>query len=66
MEKSSYEIKYNDWFTIRMTSEREPMDETEFTKAALEAVLSDIVMRGNQGEAEGGIEELWGSVKIFV
>lgn len=48
MEKTIYEIKYNDWFTVRMESERELMEEIEFDKAALEAVLADIVLRVKQ------------------
>jgi hypothetical protein len=30
MEKTIYEIKYNDWSSVRMESEREPMEEIEF------------------------------------
>ncbi|UUZ80304.1 hypothetical protein LJK88_36170 [Paenibacillus sp. P26] len=59
MEKTIYEIKYNDWFTIRMESEREPMEEIEFDKAALEAVLADIVMRGKEQSNEVEKEALW-------
>jgi hypothetical protein len=30
MEKTVYEIKYNDWFTLQMESEREPMEQIGF------------------------------------
>ncbi|WP_199614598.1 hypothetical protein [Paenibacillus alkalitolerans] len=55
MEKTIYEIKYNDWFTVRMTSDREPMEEIEFDKAALEAVFADIVLRVK--DRQGSVEE---------
>lgn len=60
MEKTIYEIKYNDFFTVRMTSEREPMEEIEFDKAAFEAILADIVlrMRGLPGTVDE-TESLW-------
>lgn len=60
MEKTIYEIKYNDWFTVRMTSEREPMEEIEFDKAALEAILADIVLRARgRPDAVDETEALW-------
>jgi hypothetical protein len=59
-EKTIYEIKYNDWFTVRMTSEREPMEEIEFDKAALEAILADFVLRGkSRTGAMNETEDLW-------
>jgi hypothetical protein len=60
MEKTIYEIKYNDWFTVRMTSEQEPMEEIEFDKAAFQAVLADIVLRAmNQPSAKDETEAVW-------
>jgi hypothetical protein len=60
MVKTIYEIKYNDWFTVRMASEREPMEEIEFDKAALVAVLADIVLRlRNRSDTVDETETLW-------
>jgi nitroreductase len=60
MEKTIYEIKYNDWFTLQMESEREPMEEIEFDKAALEAVLADIVLRAkHRSGSREETEALW-------
>ncbi|RCW42368.1 hypothetical protein [Paenibacillus prosopidis] len=60
MEKTIYEIRYNDWFRVRMESEREPMEEIEFVKAALEAVMADIVFRvRDHSGTMGDTETLW-------
>ncbi|WP_248924382.1 hypothetical protein [Paenibacillus hamazuiensis] len=66
MEKTIYELNYNDWFSMRMMSEREPMEELEFDLAALEAVLADMVLRAkNREREEDGSETraLW--TKVF-
>ncbi|WP_276357930.1 hypothetical protein [Cohnella caldifontis] len=59
-EKTTYEIQFNESFTVRMQTENEPMSPEEFDKAAFEAVLADLVLRAKD-ESDGGEnpEDLW-------
>lgn len=60
MEKTVYEIQYNEGFTLRMISENDSMEQMEFDKAAFEAVLADVVLKSKEEPATvEEMEVLW-------
>jgi len=48
MEKTIYEVQYNEGFTLRMMSESDSMGQIEFDKVAFEAILADFVLRAKE------------------
>ncbi|WP_229263719.1 hypothetical protein [Cohnella cholangitidis] len=67
MEKTIYEIQYNDDFSLRMIAEGDSPGQMEFDKKAFEAVLADIVLRAKEKPAT--VEETetlwqWGCVQL--
>ncbi|XID94803.1 hypothetical protein ACF3MZ_09910 [Paenibacillaceae bacterium WGS1546] len=60
MEKTIYEIQYNEGFIVRMISDSDSMGQLEFDKRAFEAVLADMVLRAREQPANlEDVEALW-------
>ncbi|WP_241158283.1 hypothetical protein [Cohnella candidum] len=60
MDQTTYEIQYNEGYTVRMISGNESMEPLDFDKAAFQAVLADIVLRAKEEPASvQATEDLW-------